>query len=1086
MEPKALPGPDSPSHNGPPSAKESHGGGIVGLFVRHPTAPNLLMMTLILLGLFSLTRLNRQFFPDFDVPVVTVSVNWPGASAEDGEKNILDVLEPELRFIDNIESVTSYAREGAATISMEFKPTADMQKAQSDVEQAVARVTTLPEDAERPRIIRATRFDRIARIAVFGPFSESVLKAYAKKLRDGLLGAGIDSVVLSGARAEEIWVKIREADIRRLGISLDEVAARIRENSRDQPAGKLDGRTELQLRSDGDRKTPEEIAKIEIKSLDTGEKIYLGDIADIRTRFKRDDKIGLVRGQRAIELLVQRSLAADTIKTMRVMREYVDQARVELPPTLQLAIYDVRGKLVQQRLGILVTNGLQGLVLVLLALFIFLNARVAFWTAAGIPVALLATLGVMYATGQTINMVSMFGLIMMLGIIVDDAIVVGEHTATLEDQGVPRMLASEQGGLRMFAPVTAATLTTAAAFMPILFISDRIGDIMRGIPLVVLAALLASLIECFLILPGHLRHGSHRPYRKPWRMRRWIDSGFNWFRDHIFGCVALLSYRWRYTTVAVLVGTFILAVGMMAGGRVKFVFFPNLEAETVVASVYFAPGVPSDDQVKAVTQIEEALYKAEKSLLKGVKKSVGAEVDTSEPVETKLIQATFSLTGQAGRAQGDNLAQITAELTASEDRRTRTPVILAAWRKALPKIPGVERVAVFGRRGGPPGRDVDVRLQNGTTEVLKAAAEELKQKLTGFSGASAIEDDLPYGKQELVFKLTPRGTALGFTGASIGRQVRNAFEGAIAARLVRGEEEIIVRVLRAQEVDGIAALQNVFLRTPQGARIPLHDIVDITERQNFSLVQRRDGLRTVSVTADLDTDVTTTEEVVGRLEREVMPQLAAKYGLTYRYSGRDEERGKAFKDLKSGAILALALIYIILGWVFGSYSKPLAVMAIIPFGFVGAIAGHYLMGYNITLPSMIGLLGLSGILVNDSIVLVSRLTERMDRGEDLETASVGAARDRLRAVLLTSLTTIGGLLPLVFETSRQAQFLIPLAVTIVFGLAAATVLVLILVPALVGIGGDIGRVGRALKRLYATGHQPPPSHGKGTSLAPAE
>lgn len=1061
------------AHNPRPTGTGAGGrpvGGIIGLFVRHGTAPNLLMISMIVIGLFSLTKLNRQFFPDFDIPIITVSVSWPGASAEDAEKNILDLLEPELRFIDSVESVTSYAREGTATISMEFQPNADMQKAQSDVEQAVARVTTLPEDAEQPLIKRVAMRDRIARVAISGPFTEPVLKAYAKRMRDGLLAAGIDSVTLSGAREQEIWIKIREADLRRLGLSVQDVAERIRDNSRDQPAGTLEGTTELQLRSDSDRRTPEEIGTIEIRSLPTGEKVLLRDVADVETRFKRDSKIGMARGKRAIELMVERSLTADTIRTMKIMEDYVAKARQELPPTLNIAVYDVRGKFVQQRLGILVENGLMGLALVLLALFIFLNARVAFWTAVGIPVAMFATLGVMMLTGQSINMVSMFGMIMMLGIIVDDAIVVGEHTATLEEQGVPRHLAAEQGAQRMFAPVTAATLTTAAAFMPILFIGDRIGDIMRGIPLVVLAALFASLIECFLILPGHLRHG--KPSRKgPSRFRRAIDGGFQWFRDRVFGPIVAVAYHWRYTTVAVMLGAFVLSIGMMAGGRVKFVFFPQLEAETVLASIHFAPGVPKTEQMKAVTRIEEGLYRAEKRLLGKVKASSAGEQSKSEPIESKLVVATFSLIGQAGRAQGENLAEITAELLPSEERRTRTRAILAEWRRAVPKIPGVERVAIYGRRAGPPGRDVDVRLQNRPIEVLKQAAEELKVALTAIPGTSAIEDDLPYGKQELVFKLKPQGTALGFTGQSVGRQVRNAFEGAIATRFARDDEEITVRVMRAQEAGGIAALHNVYLRTPQGVRVPLREVVEISERQNFSLIQRRDGIRTVAVTADLDVDVVTTEEVVSRLESEIMPQLAAKYGLTYKYSGRDEERGKAFKDLQAGTILALALMYIILGWVFASYFKPLAVMAIIPFGFVGAVMGHYVMGYNITLPSMIGLLGLSGILVNDSIVLVSRLTERLKQGETLEEACLGAARDRLRAVLLTSFTTIGGLLPLVFETSRQAQFLIPLAVTIVFGLAAATVLVLILVPSLIGIGGDISRAGQAVKRLYAPGRR---------------
>ncbi len=1044
-------------------------GGLISTFARHPTAANLLMVVLILLGLFAITRLNRQLFPAFDVPAIVVSVTWPGASAEDVESNILDVLEPELRFLDDLAEVRSYAREGNATIQLEFNPTADMQKAQSDVEQAVSRVTTLPEEAETPVITRASFFDPIANISISGPFSESVLKAYAKRLRDGLLAAGIDKVDLTGARDEEIWIKVREADLRRLKLSLDEIARIVRENTQDLPAGTLEGSNELQLRAKSERKTPEEIAKIEIKSLPTGQKIFLGDIADVGTRFERSGQIGLSRGKRAIEMSVKRARSADTLKTMKIMEDYLAKVRPTLPETLDVKVYNVRGKLVQQRLGILIKNGWQGLILVLLALFIFLNVRVAFWTAAGIPVALLATLAAMYVSGQSINMVSMFALIMMLGIIVDDAIVVGEHASTLEERGHSRLEAAERGGLRMFAPVTAASLTTAAAFLPMFFIGDRIGDILRGIPMVVMAALFASLIECFFILPGHLRHG--RPSNKPpSRFRRAVDGGFAFLREKVFGPLVRLAYNWRYTTLALIIASFIFALGMMAGGRVKFVFFPRLEPETVIATVYFAPGVPTAEQIDAVTRIEQALYRAEKSLLKDKNSSPGggpaAGEENGETEETQLVEATFGLLGKAGRTSGDNLAQISGQLTPSEVRSVRTDAIIKEWRGKLPPIPGVERIAVFGQRGGPPGRDVDVRLQDGSTDTLKAAAEELKTILSGFSGLSAIEDDLPYGKQEIVFSLTPRGRAFGFTGATVGRQIRNAFEGAVATRFARNDDEITVRVLRAQETGGIAALKNVYLRAPDGTRVPLTEVVSTSERQNFSVVQRREGKRTVAVTADLDTKIATTEEIVARLEKGTMAKLAEKYGISYYYSGRDEERRKSFKDLQSGSILALALIYIILGWVFASYAKPFAVMGIVPFGFVGAIFGHYVMGYDITIISMIGLLGLTGILVNDSIVLVSRLQERVREGEQLIEASVGAAKDRLRAVLLTSLTTIGGLTPLIFETSRQAQFLIPLAVTIVYGLAGATILVLVLVPVLIGIGADIQWLMRHLRGLY--------------------
>ncbi|MCB1528559.1 MAG: efflux RND transporter permease subunit [Hyphomicrobiaceae bacterium] len=1087
-----------PAGTAPSSPSASNHRGLISTFVRHGTAPNLLMMTLVLIGVFAIAKLNRQFFPTIEIPVITVTVPWPGASAEDVESNILDVLEPELRFLDDVNEVTSIASEGSAVISIELMSGADAQKAQSDVEQAVARVTTLPETAERPIISRAAFFDQVAKIAVSGPFTEKVLKTYAKQIRDGLLFAGIDRVTFNGARDEEIWISLKEADLRRLGLTLDGTAQIVRENTQDTPAGKLEGNFDVLLRSKAQRRTPELISEIEIRSTTTGEKIKLKDIAEIGTRYDREGHIGFFEGNRGIELVVQRSVSADTLETMRIMNAYLEELRPTLPPTLHVTTYDVSGKLVVGRLTILIENGLQGLVLVLAMLFIFLNARIAFWVAAGIPISLLAALGVMWATGQSINMVSMFAMIMMLGIIVDDAIVVGEQAATNEENGMPRLEAAEQGAIKMFAPVVAATLTTACAFMPIMFISDRMGDIMGAIPLVVLSVLAASTIECFLILPGHLRHGHAGKIRPPSRARAAFDRRFGHFRDHWFTRWVTFCYRWRYTTVAAMIAILILSVGMLAGGRVGFEFFPSPEPENITADVTFAPGTPRSAQSAATAKIEAALYRAEEQLLADFAAKPKASDDQqsnaanpekvivsprdaqssgvsitarSRPLpatEPRLVETVFTTIGKSGRSQGDNLAEINVQLTPSEERLITTKRIIAAWQKARREIPGVERVAISGRRGGPPGRDVDVRLQNGDIETLKQAAEEVKLALTSFPGVSGINDDLTYGKQEYVFELTPRGLALGFTGQNIGRQVRNAFEGNIATRFARDDEEIIVRVKRQQDLAGRADLERLYLTTPAGERVPLTEVVNISERRSFSIIQRKDGVATVAVTADIDSEVTKSQDVLDRLATEALPPIMEKYGLSYIFKGRADERQRSFKDLKAGALLALSLIYIVLGWVFASYWKPIAVMAIIPFGFVGAVYGHYIMGYNLTIISLIGLLGLSGILVNDSIVLVTRIRERILEGEDLEQACTGGARDRFRAVLLTSLTTIGGLLPLIFETSRQAQFLIPMALTLVFGLATATVLVLILVPCLIGVGGDVARLaGRRGRDAFA-------------------
>ncbi len=1030
--------------------------GLIRLFVQHPTASNLLMAAMIAIGLFALARINTQFFPTIEIPQITVSVAWPGASAEDVEENILDSLEPELRFLDGIDETISVAREGIGVITMEFDAGADMQKALADVEQAVDGVTTLPADSEEPVIGRITFFEPVARISVSGPFPEDVLKSHAKRLRDGLLAAGIDKVSFTGARDEEIWVRIREQDLRRLDLSLGDVAKRIREETRDLPSGILEGDVEVQLRSLAERKTPETLGEIEVKSERSGEKILLRHMAQIHTRFERDQAIGQQDGVQAIELNVQRAVSADTLKTMEILNAYMAEAMPKLPANLNVRVYDVRGKFVEQRLGILIKNGLQGLVLVLIILFIFLDARVAFWVAAGIPVALTATLAVMWGSGQTINMVSMFALIMMLGIIVDDAIVVGEHTATRQSMGDSRLEAAERGATRMLAPVIAATLTTQAAFFPIFLIRGQIGDIMGAIPLVVFAVLIASVIECFLILPGHLRHGFGKRPKEPNWFRQAFDESLATFRDGPYRRFVEHAFAWRYTTVAFTLAMLIFSIGLIAGGRVGFQFFPSPEPENITASVIFGAGTPRAEQRAALQQLDQALRVAEKKASRN-----------GEP----LVETSFATLGAAGRGRGENLAQIQVQLTPSEERKTPTKEVINAWRAHVPKIPGIEKVTISGRRGGPPGRDIDVRLQDAPAADLKAAALELRAALATFPGVNAVNDDLPYGRQELIMEVTPRGSALGFTAEQVGTQVRNAFQGAVATRFARGDEEITVRVKRVQEVPGFYALHQLYLRSPAGVRVPLTEVVAIREKAGFSTIQRIDGLRTVAVTGDIDGTVTSVPAVLEKLEETILPELVRKYDLRYSFKGRAEERQESFADLGVGAMLALVLIYIILAWVFESYAKPVAVMAIIPFGLVGAILGHMVMGFNLTIISMIGLLGLSGILVNDSIILVSQVVRRRREGDTLAHAAVSASQDRFRAVLLTSLTTIGGLTPLLFETSRQAQFLIPMAVTLVFGLAAATVLVLILVPSLIGIGGDLAGLARMV--TGRSGEAPP-------------
>ncbi len=1053
---------------------------LISMFVRHPTAANLLMVLMLIAGMFALGKLNTQFFPTFSVPNISVKVSWPGASAADVESTIIDALEPQLRFLDGVDAIGAVAREGFATIGIEFIPSTDMQKALGDVQQAVDSVTTLPADAETPVIARIQRYDRVANMSVSGPYSEQAIRSFAKTIRDGLLDAGIDKVDFVGMRDPEIEIRVKDRDLRRLNLTLADIAKKVKEDSRDFPSGILEGAVERQLRSVAERKTPETIGQVEVRSDKAGNKIVLRDIADLRERFDESSLVGLKNGQPAIELIIRRSLKSDTLKSLKILRKYIKQIRPTLPPNLQVQLYNVRGDHVVNRLNILIKNGAQGLVLVLVILFLFLNARIAFWVAAGIPVALMATFSVMYFTGQSINMVSMFALIMMLGIIVDDAIVVGEHTATRQGMGDNRLEASIAGAGRMLTPVSAATLTTMASFLPMTLISGRLGDIMGTMPKVVLAVLIASIIECFFILPGHLRHGFGKMQEKPGRFRSWFDRYFDRFREGPFNRFVTLSYHWRYSTLTLSLISMFIVIGLIAGGHIHVRRFPSPPPEQLRMSVEFAVGTPREQQISTLLELDRSLYRAEKN--------VAGRKGT-------FITSSFTTIGSIGRDRGDNLAEIEVQLTSSETRSKPSRLaqywtrltggadqsveqskkgaltarrFISVWRKSRPKIAGVERLTLSARRHGPGGKDVHIQLTGGTVRQMKKAAEALKPLLTAFPGVSAVEDDLPYGKPELVMELTSRGRALGFTAQSVGTKVRNAFQGAIAMRFARGDEEITVRVKREQKSRGLGVLEQLYLRSPAGISVPLTEIVSITEKAGFSIIKHDEGQRIVSVTADLDSDQMEVPQLTNELDTKVMPQIMADYGVRYEYSGAAEERKRNFKDMKKGALVSLALIYIILAWVFGHYAKPLAVMAIIPFGIVGAVYGHMIMGINLTMISMIGLLGLSGILVNDSIILVSTAKERLDRGQSMMEASIGASKDRLRAVVLTSLTTIVGLTPLMFETSRQAAFLIPMAITMVFGLLTATILVLVLVPSLLGIGRDLGLIGKWVIDLYRT------------------
>ncbi len=1023
-------------------------GGVINLFVRHRNASNLLMAGMIIAGLFAVGRLNTQFFPTIGIDFVTVHVAWPGASSTDVENNIVSAADREVRHLDSVKRVVSIAREGAGLVFIEFEPGTNMDTAYANVETAISRITTFPEDSEEPTLQRVVRYDTISRIVVSGDIGEAALKALAKRIRDDLIARGIDRVELFGARSEELWVDIAPRTLRQLDLSLGDIAARIRESSQDSPAGTITGGVEKQIRSLGLARNAYTIGDIEIRATEGGEKIHLRDIARLSDNFAEDDPIGLRNGQPAIELHVQRATGADALEVAAIVDTYITELEPTLPPTVKLETFDVQAGLIRDRINLLLRNGGGGLVLVLLVLFVFLHARVAMWVAIGVPAALLATFVFMLASGQTINMLSLFALIMMLGIIVDDAIVVGEHSAVLRTSGLSPVDAAAAGARRMLAPVMAASLTTIAAFAPILMIGDVIGQAVQAIPMVVIAVLIASLVECFLVLPGHMRVSLPRDAARASRFRVWFDGRFDRFRNGPFRRLVEQAVAWRYTTVATAIALLILSLGVVMGGRIGFHFFPAPETDTIYANVQFAPGTPRKVTEQMLRELEAAMFRSEAKLIQG---------------KGRLVASSF---GRIGESQGepftsisgDHLGGIHAELIPSDQRDVRTQEFIEAWRHEVRGLPGLERLSMIARQVGPPGRDIDIRLTGGTTEDLKRAARELRQLLIQYPGVSDLEDNLPYGRGEVLLTVTPRGRALGFTTESVARQLRDAFEGRIAKKFARGDEEVAVRVQYDRDRVTADALRDLYLRSPGGAEVPLSEVARVREKVGFARIPREDARRQIGVIGEVDETVTSAADILNSVAEGGLDDIAERHGLNYRFAGRAQEQIETFADMRMGAAIALSSIYIILAWVFASYVRPFIVMAIIPFGVVGAIMGHLLMGYDLTILSLIALLGLSGILVNNSIILVITIERRHAEREEFYSAVVKGAQDRLRAVLLTSLTTIGGLLPLLFETSLQARFMIPMAVTIVFGLIVATLLVLLLVPALFAIQHDVSSI----------------------------
>ena len=1017
--------------------------GLIGLFAKHRVAPNLLMVMMILAGVLALNKLNIQFFPNFELDSIAVSTVWSGASAEDIETAITIPLEQRLRTIDQLKEMFSSSAPSVSGLTLEFQEGTDMTLALAEVKKQVDDFTNLPDEAEEPRVSQATHYESVARLLISGPKKLDELRILVRQFEQELIARGIDKIDVVGLPEETVHIEVEAEQMQRLGIGFDELARRIDNASQDLPAGLIgenDGTREI--RSRNQRRSAIQFEELSVVS-DENTYINLRDIAEVEKRIRPGSPYITIGAEAAVVMVLRRTDKGDSLESAKILQLWLEDIRPTLPPSIKIQVFNERWELIKDRITLLLKNGAGGLALVLLILYLFLSTRVAFWVAVGIPVSFMATLAVLYLAGGSINMISLFALIMALGIIVDDAIVVGEDAQAHYEMGEEPLMASEGGAERMLAPVMASSLTTIAAFLPLMLIEGSMGNIMKAIPIVIICVIVASLIESFLILPGHLRHAFVHSHHKPATgIKKKLNHGFERFREGFFRPLVRLAIQFRWTTIATAIGFLLFALGLFLGGRTGWQFFPSPESTTVYANVRFVAGTAKETVDEFLIEVEDAL------------------IDTIKSYDEELVSTYYRLhassSGSGRSIKGERNGSIYVELLSSERRKTTNEDFIENWRARVELPSGIDSFTVTSRRVGPSRRDLNLRLTGSTPQNLKKAALDLEEALANIAGVSAIDDDLPYGREQLIYSLKPAGEALGLSINNLGRQLRAAYDGIIIQRFQQGADEVEVRLqLPSSEQRQLSSLFQLPIRLPNGEFVPLESVADWQSNQGFEVLRHYNGQLSVDVTADVNAAVNSTSEVVADLRQSALPALASKYGIQYSIEGRAASQRETFSDMQIGAAIALLLMYLVLSWVFSSYGWPILVILGIPLGITGAVLGHWIMDMNMTILSLFGFFGLSGIVVNDSIILVIFYRRVRAQGMAVYQALEEAACQRLRAVLLTSLTTIAGLTPLLFETSRQAQFLIPMAVSIAYGLAFATILILLVIPAMLSIYEDI-------------------------------
>jgi multidrug efflux pump subunit AcrB len=1026
----------------------------------HSVAANLLMAVLLIGGVISALRIKQEVFPEFDLDMVQVSVPYPGASPEEIEQGIILAVEEEVRGLDGVEQVTSTAAEGIGVVSIELLLGADPQQAASDVQNAVDRILSFPAEAEKPRVTIPVRRLHVVDVIVYGDLSESALRETTEQVRDRLLqDPGITLVELESVRPYEISIEISQETLRAYNLTLNDVAAKVRRSSVELPGGgiKTEG-GEILLRMAERRDYGQEFRNIAVVTRPDGTEVKLGDIAHIRDGFEDVDVESTYNGHPAMTIRVYRVGTETPLKVANTVQRYVTDLREILPPGVSLATWNDTSVIYRQRMNLLLRNAAIGLVLVLGLLSVFLEARLAFWVTMGIPISFLGGLLLLPLMGVSINMVSLFAFIVALGIVVDDAIVVGENIYEYHQRGIPFGKAAARAARDVALPVTFSILTNVVAFMPMFFVPGVMGKIFRVIPAVVVLVFLISLVESLFILPAHLAHQRDRTRHG---IRGWLHERqqrfSHWFSHLIndrYGPFLEAALHHRYLTVAAGIMILALTIGFIRSGRMGLTMFPRVDADIAIATA----NLPYGSSIERTRKVQQALLDAGLRVAESVghdRQVIGFKTTIGEVQDDGVLIA-----GDGGA--GGHIANVEFLLTDPDTRVLNTEQFIKRWREETGAVTGLDSLVFLSDAGGPgAGASLTVDLSHRSLDVLETASAELAEALRYFPNVKDIDDGFSPGKRQVDFTIRPEGEALGLTALDVARQVRDAFYGAEVTRQQRGRNEmkIMVRLPETQRVSEYN-LEEFIIRAADGREAMLRDLVDMDRGRAYTVISRRDGRRVVSVTADVDPP-SQANQVLDVVKTDALPSLVNSYpGLSFSFEGKQADMKESIQSLMIGFVFAMMIVYALLAIPFRSYVQPLIIMVCIPFGLVGAVLGHIVMGYSLSIMSMFGLVALSGVVVNDSLILIEFANRKRRDGQGAFKAVREAGVRRFRPIMLTTLTTFGGLAPMMFEQSRQARFLIPMALSLGYGILFATLITLILVPSLYVILEDVRQLRR--------------------------